>query len=169
MGLGTFVSCDDDDLPKADALFRPIINEDDNIEHGLDANNSPYMTIKWDKYTSADQYIVKIEANDGSDTREITTDTTICRFDNLQYDKEYNISISSSSTKTGLSSKAFTMTTTTLDFPTSLITPKKSLAIWHQEQPIGLRLISMMLIKVRSALRLWLLRATTARLLTSAH
>lgn len=123
MGLGTFVSCDDDDLPKADALFRPIINEDDNIEHGLDANNSPYMTIKWDKYTSADQYIVKIEANDGSDTREITTDTTICRFDNLQYDKEYNISISSSSTKTGLSSKAFTMTTTTLDFPTSLITP----------------------------------------------
>ena len=29
MGLGTFVSCDDDDLPKADALFRPIINEDD--------------------------------------------------------------------------------------------------------------------------------------------
>ena len=123
MGMGTFVSCSDDDLPKADALFRPVINEDDNIEHGLDANDSPYMIINWDRYASANQYIVKIEANDGSDTREIKTDTTVYRFDNLQYDKEYNISISAANTQTGLSSKAYTLTTTTLDFPTSLISP----------------------------------------------
>ena len=87
MGMGTFVSCSDDDLPKADALFRPVINEDDNIEHGLDANDSPYMIINWDRYASANQYSVKIEANDGSDTREIKTDTTVYRFDNLQYDR----------------------------------------------------------------------------------
>ena len=123
MGMGTFVSCSDDDLPEADALFRPIINEDDNIEHGLDAKDSPYMVITWDNYTSANQYIVKIEASNGSDTREITTDTTTCRFDNLQYDQEYNISISAANSNTGLSSKAYTITTTTLDFPTSLITP----------------------------------------------
>lgn len=123
LGTGFFASCSDDDLPEADALFRPIINEDDNIEHGLDDNDSPYMNIKWDNYTSANQYIVKIEASNGSDTREITTDTTFCRFVNLQYDQEYNISISATNTQTGLSSKEYTLTTTTLDFPTSLITP----------------------------------------------
>ena len=41
-GTGTFVSCsDDDDLTTADALFRPIINTDDNIEQGLDNNTVP--------------------------------------------------------------------------------------------------------------------------------
>ena len=84
------------------------------------------MIIKWDNYTSANQYTVKIEASDGSDTREVTTDTTFYRFDNLQYDMEYNISLSSSNTQSGLSSKPFTLTTTTLDFPTSLITPSTS-------------------------------------------
>ena len=123
LGLGALVSCSDEDLPEADALFRPIISEDDNIQHGLDASNSPYMIVTWDKYTSANQYTVKIEASDGSDTREIITDTTVCRFDNLQYDTDYNISISAASTQTGLTSKAYTLTTTTLDFPTSLITP----------------------------------------------
>jgi hypothetical protein len=125
-GMGTFVSCSDDDLPAADALFRPVINADDNIEQGLDDNDSPYMIIKWDNYTSANQYTVKIEASDGSDTREVTTDTTFYRFDNLQYDMEYNISLSSSNTQSGLSSKPFTLTTTTLDFPTSLLTPSTS-------------------------------------------
>ena len=31
-GTGTFISCsDDDNLTKADALFRPIINDNDNL------------------------------------------------------------------------------------------------------------------------------------------
>ncbi len=122
-GAVSLGSCSDDDLPEADALFRPIISEDDNIEHGLDGNSSPYMIITWDKYTNANQYVVRIEASDGSDTREITTDTTVCRFDNLQYDRDYNVSISAANTLTGLSSKSYTLTTTSLDFPTSLITP----------------------------------------------
>ena len=43
VGMGTFVSCsDDDDLAKAEALFRPIIS-DDNIEMGLDENLVPYI------------------------------------------------------------------------------------------------------------------------------
>lgn len=118
-GMGTFVGCSDDDLPAADALFRPIISED-NIEHGLTEDNIPYMIITWDDYTSANQYVVSIAANDGSDTRSITTSDLTCRFDDLQYDREYNVSIRCENTGNGLASKDYTMTTTTLDFPTNL-------------------------------------------------
>ncbi len=118
-GLGFLASCSDDDLPAADGLFRPVIDSD-NISHGLDENNIPYMIVNWDNFKTANQYIVKIEANDGSDTREVSTDTTFYRFDKLQYDREYNITISSANTVSGLSSKPFTLTTTSLDYPTSL-------------------------------------------------
>ena len=121
-GIGTFVSCsDDDDLAEADALFRPIINESDNIENGLDENNVPYMIVKWDNYTNADQYTVKVEAVDGSDSQEITTSELTCRFNNLLYDKEYFVYLSSANTKNGLKSKPFSLTTTTPDFPTNLL------------------------------------------------
>ena len=80
------ISCDDDDLPAMDGLFRPVISDGDNIIHGLDDDNYPYMIINWDNYSSANQYTIKIEANDGSDTREVSTDTTFYRFDRLQYD-----------------------------------------------------------------------------------
>ena len=125
MGLGTtLVSCgDDDNLTTADALFRPIISEDDNIEVGLDENNVPYIVVTWDNYTDANQYTVKVESVDGTDSKEIKTDKTTCRFDNLQYDKEYFVKISSANTNTGLTSKEYSVTTTTLDFPTNLITP----------------------------------------------
>ena len=123
IGLTTFVSCnDDDDLTKADALFRPVITETDNVEHGLDANNVPYMILKWANYTSANRYFVAIAATDGSDSRSQEVDTITCRFDNLKYDKEYNISIKSMNTNTGLESKPFTLTTTSLDYPTNLST-----------------------------------------------
>ncbi len=123
-GMGSFVSCSDDkDLTTADALFRPIINVDDNIETGLDDNNVPYMIVKWDNYTNANQYTVKVEAIDGSDSKEQTTSALTCRFDNLQYDKEYNVLISSANTQTGLQSKPYSITTTTPDFPTNLLTP----------------------------------------------
>ena len=120
-GTGIFVSCsDDDDLTTADALFRPIINEDDNIEQGLDANTIPYMIVTWDNYTSANQYTVRVEAVDGSDKQEITTSETKCQFNNLKYDTEYYVYINSANTETGLSSKPYSITTTTLDYPTSL-------------------------------------------------
>ncbi len=118
--MGFMVSCDDDDLPAMDGLFRPVINDNDNITHGLDADNYPYMIINWDNYASANQYTIKIEANDGTDTREVSTDTTFYRFDHLQYDKEYNISLYSQNTASGLQSKPFTLTTTSLDYPTML-------------------------------------------------
>ncbi len=118
------VSCsDDDDLTTADALFRPVINETDNIELGLDENQIPYMIITWDNYTNADQYTLKVEAIDGSDTQELTTSDLTCRFNNLQYDKEYYVYISSANTATGLSSKPYSLTTTTPDYPTQLISP----------------------------------------------
>ena len=116
---GFLASCDDDDLPAMDGLFRPVIDSD-NISHYLDDDNNPYMIVTWDNYSNADQYTVKIEANDGSDTREVSTDTTFYRFDKLQYDKEYNVSLYSSDTRSGLTSKAFTLTTTSLDYPTQL-------------------------------------------------
>lgn len=122
---GAFVSCsDDDDLPAADALFRPIINETDNIETGLDENKIPYMVVTWDNYTNADQYTVSVEPADGSvAAKEVTTSELKCKFDNLEYDKEYFVYISSKNSQSGLSSKPFSLTTTTPDFPTSLTTP----------------------------------------------
>ena len=124
-GTGTIVSCSsDDDLAKADALFRPIINEDDNLELGLDANNVPYMIVKWDNYTDADQYTVKVEPADASaSAKEITTSDLTCRFDGLEYDKEYFVYISSANTKNGLSSKPYSLTTTTPDYPTKMQSP----------------------------------------------
>lgn len=118
-GAGSLASCSDDDLPSADALFRPVLS-DDNITHGLDENNVPYMIIKWDNYSTANKYTVTIAANDGSDGRTIETSELTCRFDGLQYDKEYNISIHSENTTNGMASKDFTITTTSLDFPTDL-------------------------------------------------
>ena len=124
-GMGTLISCsDDDNLTKADALFRPIINDDDNLELGLDENNVPYMIVTWDNYTSANQYTVRVVPVDASvAAKEITTSELKCRFDGLEYDKEYFVYISSANTNTGLSSKEYSITTTTPDFPTSLITP----------------------------------------------
>ena len=124
-GTGTFVSCsDDDDLTTADALFRPIINTDDNIEQGLDDNTIPYMIVTWDNYTSANQYTVQVVPVDGSVTaKEITTSELTCRFENLEYDKEYYVYISSANTDNGLKSKPYYVTTTTPDYPTNLITP----------------------------------------------
>lgn len=120
MSLGLFTGCsDDEDLAKADALFRPILS-DDNIETGLTEENIPYVTLKWDKYASASEYEVTIEANDGSDTRSIVTDTTFCRFDELSYDKEYNVRIKSRNKATGLESKDYVKTVTTADYPTAL-------------------------------------------------
>ena len=117
----TLSSCSsDNNLPAADALFRPVLTENNNIEHGLDENLSPYMIVTWDNFTDATQYVISAVANDGSDSQIITTDTTVCQFNNLQYDKEYNISIHCENTTTGLASKDFTLTTTTLDYPTKL-------------------------------------------------
>lgn len=124
-GTGIFISCsDDDNLTKADALFRPIINDNDNLELGLDENNVPYMIVKWDNYTSANQYTVKAVPVDASvPAKEITTSELTCRFDGLEYDKEYFVYISSANTNTGLKSKEYNITATTPDYPTKLITP----------------------------------------------
>jgi hypothetical protein len=124
-GMGTIASCsDDDNLTTADALFRPVINADDNVEMGLDANKVPYMTVKWDNYSSANQYTVKVVPTDASvAAKEITTSELTCTFNDLEYDKEYFVYISSANTNNGLSSKEYSITATTPDFPTSLITP----------------------------------------------
>ena len=121
VGMGTFVSCsDDDDLANADALFRPIIT-DDNIEMGLDENLVPYMNVKWDNYTDANQYTVSVAPADASVAEKvITTSELSCHFDGLEYDKEYFINISAANTNTGLSSKAYSITATTPDYPTNL-------------------------------------------------
>lgn len=115
-----FSSCKDDELPAATRLFRPVLSDDD-IVTGLAADSSVYIKLTWDKYSDANQYVVKIVAADGSDSATITTDSVSCTFPNLEYDTEYNIYIRSVNTETGLESRDYTATATTLDFPTQLI------------------------------------------------
>ena len=119
--LGTFTSCKDSEDVTAPRLFRPILS-DNNIVVGLDADTVPYIKVKWNKYTDANQYVVKAIAADGTDSMTITTDSTGCIFNNLGYDKEYNIKIHSVNTVSGLQSKDYVATTMTSDFPTVLNT-----------------------------------------------
>ena len=51
--VGFLAGCKDDDDSSLNGLFRPVINESDNITHGLDDNNNAYMIIHWDNYTNA--------------------------------------------------------------------------------------------------------------------
>ena len=116
-----FSACkDDEDLAKADALFRPIINTDDDVVLGLTPENVPYVTVEWDKFKDANQYEVSLKSTDGKDDRVVVVDTNFVRFDNLQYDTDYNIGVKSMNTVTGLQSKAYNFTVTTADFPTNL-------------------------------------------------
>ena len=116
-----FSACkDDEDLTKADALFRPIINTDDDVVLGLTPDNVPYVTVAWDKFKDANKYEVSLKSTDGQDVRVVAVDTNFVRFDNLQYDTDYNIGVKSVNTVTGLQSKEYTFTVTTADFPTNL-------------------------------------------------
>jgi len=118
VGCISLVSCSDDDDATLDRLFRPILND---VVTGLDADNKPYMTLEWDKYASANQYVAKVESTDGKDVKEITTDQTTCTFNDLEYDQDYNVYIYSVNTESGLQSKEYTTVATTPDLPTELI------------------------------------------------
>lgn len=119
--IGTFTSCKESDDVTAPRLFRPILS-DNNIVVGLDADTVPYIKVTWDKYTDANQYVVKAVAADGTDSMTVTTDSTSCTFKKMKYDKEYNIKIHSANTVSGLQSRDYIATTTTSDFPTVLST-----------------------------------------------
>jgi len=113
-------SCSDDcNESSMSRLFRPIINAD-NVIAGLDADTIPYLTMTWDNYTSANQYTISLTSEDGLENFTQTVDTTTVTFNNLSFDKNYNISISAGNTQTGLESRAYTLTATTSDFPTLL-------------------------------------------------
>jgi hypothetical protein len=114
-----FTSCQDDVLPAATRLFRPIL-ADDNIVAGLDVDTIPYIKLTWDKYADANQYVVKVVASDGTDSVTITTDSVSCLFSNLKFDKEYNIKIHSVNTANSMQSKDYVVAVTTPDFPTQL-------------------------------------------------
>ena len=77
-----FSACkDDEDLAKADALFRPIINTDDDVVLGLTPENVPYVTVEWDKFKDANQYEVSLKSTDGKDDRVVVVDTNFVRFE----------------------------------------------------------------------------------------
>jgi hypothetical protein len=114
-----FSGCQDEVLPAATRLFRPIISSD-NVEAGLDADTVPYINLKWAKYADATNYVVKVIASDGTDSATITTDSIACKFSNLKFDKEYNIKIHSVNTTSKLESKDFITNVATPDFPTQL-------------------------------------------------
>lgn len=125
LGIMLFSSCVDELLPDADRLFRPILSQD-KIETGLSADTVPYIKVKWDKYADANEYFVRVIASDGTDSVSITTDSTACLFKNLKFDKEYNVKIQSKNTTTGLESRDFIISVTTLDFPTRLFSVSTS-------------------------------------------
>lgn len=113
LGTGILVtSCDDDALVKADALFRPIVNET--------TVSGQWIELSWDRYEGADYYDLVLSGKDGL---ELTgeADTTFYRFEGLNYDTDYTIKIRSHSKSNGLESKYYVVPTiTTLDFPTKL-------------------------------------------------
>lgn len=115
MSVGlSLTACSDDDDATLDRLFRPILKD---VVTGLDAENKPYMTLEWDKYASANQYIARVESTDGTDVKEITTEENTCTFNDLAYDQDYNVYIYSMNTENGLQSKEYTTVATTLTSP----------------------------------------------------
>lgn len=115
----SFTSCSDDDAPVMSRLFRPIFND---VVAGLDANNVPNLTMKWDNYSNANQYVVKVVNTNGTDSATVETDTTVVTIGNLAYDQDYNVHIVAKNTNTGAESKVYTVVATTLDYPTQLKT-----------------------------------------------
>ena len=114
LGVGAMMTgCDDDEsLPKADALFRPIVNE--TIVGGQ------WIELNWDRYEGADSFQLELSGEDGLElTAE--TDTTFYRFEGLSYDTDYVIKIRSFSRSSGLESKFYIVPTiTTTDIVTDL-------------------------------------------------
>jgi len=120
LGTAAMTSCSDDDDSTMSRLFRPVVSGD-NITAGLDADNIPYIELKWDNYASANQYVVTIATEDGSytDTKTVE-DTTFVRFSQLEYDVTYNFNIHAANTVTGLESKDYVFSAKTQDYPTNL-------------------------------------------------
>lgn len=120
LGMGAMTSCSDDDDSTMSRLFRPVVSEDDIIA-GLDADNVPYIEMKWSNYASANQYVVTIETEDKSFTdTKVVEDTTFVRFSGLDYDITYNFSIHAANSITGLESKDYVFSAKTADYPTDL-------------------------------------------------
>ncbi|MGN0282848.1 MAG: DUF4957 domain-containing protein [Prevotella sp.] len=115
----TLASCSDDDDATMSRLFRPVFSD---IVAGLDENNVPNLTMTWDNYTSANQYVVKVVNTNGTDSTIVETDTTFVTIGNLAYDQDYNVHITARNTITGAESKVYTEVATTLDYPTQLKT-----------------------------------------------
>ena len=122
-GMGAMTSCSDDDDSNPSRLFRPVVSEDD-IVTGVDENKIPYIKVSWDNYSGASQYVITLATEDGSENYTQTVDTCMVKFTGLNYDTKYNVSVRSENPATGLSSKDYTFTATSADYPTML----KSLA-----------------------------------------
>ena len=90
LGTGALLtSCndDDDDVTKADALFRPIVGET--------TVGGQWIELEWDRYEGAKTFVLtlagKAAGQADSTKMEVTTDTTFYRFEGLDYDTDYLI------------------------------------------------------------------------------
>lgn len=138
LGTGTLMaSCDDDDdVTKADALFRPIVSET--------VISGQWIEVNWDRYEGADYYDLTLTGKDGLELAA-ETDTTFYRFEGLNYDTDYTIKVRSHSKSSGLESKYFVVPTiTTLDFPTKLkgveAIDNMALVSWDEDTYTNLKL-----------------------------
>ncbi|WP_291540468.1 DUF5123 domain-containing protein [Bacteroides sp.] len=142
LGVGTLItSCnDDDDVMKADALFRPIIGET--------TIGGQWIELEWDRYTGAERYVLTLAGKAVGQTdslkMEVETDTTFYRFEGLEYDTDYLIKIKSIGN--GLESKYYVVPTiTTTDYPTKLkgvqAIDNKALVAWDDAGYTTLNLV----------------------------
>lgn len=118
-GIFTLASCSDDDDEGTSRLFRPVLSSD-KIKSALDANNIPYIEVKWDAFADANLYRLTLEPTDGSEPIVVETDSSAYVFENLPYDTEFNLKIKALNTSRGVESKDFATSVTTRDFPTQL-------------------------------------------------
>lgn len=116
--IGLFESCNDDDESKADRLFRPQITES--------FVSYTYFEVKWDRYAGVEKYELQLSVDSFKTVmKQVVTDSTMCRFDGLWYDTQYQLRIRSIGNK--LTSEYYvSKDIKTQDLPTKLNSLKAS-------------------------------------------
>lgn len=127
---------DEEFLPGADRLFRPIIN--------TSTVSMTWIRVEWDRYKGAKSYELEVSVDTFKTIlRSNRTDSTQYTFTNLDFDTKYQIrlrAVGDSIIASGdtIRSMYFVTNLSTIDYPTQLITPTSSDVIdksirvkWH--------------------------------------
>jgi hypothetical protein len=120
-----FAGCKDEEvIPPADRLFRPMINSA--------TISMTWIKVGWDKYKGAKKYELQMSVDTFKTVlRTVRTDSTQMLFSKLDFDTRYQFrlqAIGDSIVASGdtIRSRYFTTDLATLDYPTLLTTPTSS-------------------------------------------